>query len=70
MCATYLCCDAERHLGTQSVGVLKQASLAACREELLARYAGSVQMIYLDPPFNTGKQFEMKVLELLCNGFE
>ena len=61
MCATYICCGAERHLGTQSTGVLKQSTLAACREELLARYAGAVQMIYLDPPFNTGKQFDMKV---------
>ena len=59
MCATYICCGAERHLGTQSMGVLKQANLSACREELLARYAGSVQTIYLDPPFYTGKQFEM-----------
>ena len=61
MCATYICCGAERHLGTQSTGVLKQGMLSACREELLARYAGQVQMIYLDPPFNTGKQFDMKV---------
>jgi len=61
MCATYIRCGAERHLGRESMGVLKQAVLPACREELLAKYAGQVQTIYLDPPFNTGKQFDMKV---------
>ena len=61
MGATYIRCAAERHLGKESMGVLKQASMPLCREELLARYEGQVQMVYLDPPFNTGKQFEMKV---------
>ena len=61
MGATYICCAEERHLGRESMGVLKQAKVPLCREELLARYAGQVQMVYLDPPFNTGKQFEMKV---------
>ena len=61
MCATYIRCGAERYMGRESMGVLKQASLPACREELLAKYAGQVQTIYLDPPFNTGKQFDMKV---------
>ena len=61
MGATYIRCAAERHLGKESMGVLKQASVPLCREELLARYAGQVQMVYLDPPFNTGKCFEMKV---------
>ena len=61
MCATYIRCGAERHLGRESMGVLMQATLPACREELLARYAGSVQTVYLDPPFNTGKRFDMKV---------
>ena len=60
MCATYIHCGAERHLGRESQGVLKLASLSACREELLARYEGTVQTMYLDPPFNTGKRFEMK----------
>ena len=61
MCATYIRCGAERHLGRESMGVLMQATLPACREELLARYAGAVQTVYLDPPFNTGKRFDMKV---------
>ena len=30
-------------------------------QKLLARFKGQVQTIYLDPPFNTGKQFEMKM---------
>jgi len=61
MCATYIRCAAERHLGKESMGTLMQATLPACREELLARYAGTVQTVYLDPPFNTGKRFDMKV---------
>ena len=60
MCATYIRCGVERHLGRESQGVIKLGSVPACREELLARYAGTVQTMYLDPPFNTGKRFEMK----------
>jgi len=60
MAATYIQCAAERHFQGESMGMIMQASVPACREELLARYAGQVQMVYLDPPFNTGKRFEMK----------
>lgn len=60
MCASYIRCGAERHLSGESMGVLMQASLPACGEELRARCAGAVQTVYLDPPFNTGKRFEMK----------
>lgn len=61
MAATYIRCAAERHLGKESVGALIQGSLPECAPMLRARYAGSVQTVYLDPPFNTGKRFDMKV---------
>lgn len=60
MGATYIHCGAERHLGRESMGMVMQRALPACAEELRARYAGAVQTVYLDPPFNTGKRFEMK----------
>ena len=61
MGATYIRCAAERCPGRTSAGLLMQATLPDCAEALLSRYAGTVQTVYLDPPFNTGKQFEMKM---------
>lgn len=60
MAATYICCASERHQGGENAGTLIQAKLPDCAGALLSRYAGQVQTIYLDPPFGTGKQFEMK----------
>ena len=60
MAATYVCCAQEKHFQKESMGTLIQGKLPDCGDELLSRYAGKVQMIYLDPPFNTGKCFEMK----------
>ena len=60
MAATYIRCAAERQFARESMGTLMQAALPGCRDALLARYAGTVQAVYLDPPFNTGKRFEMK----------
>lgn len=60
MAATYIRCAAERHQGGESAGTLIQGKMPECAGALLARFGGSVQTIYLDPPFNTGKQFEMK----------
>ncbi|MBQ7784730.1 MAG: site-specific DNA-methyltransferase [Clostridia bacterium] len=60
MAATYICCAQERHSGKESMGTLIQGTLPGIGQELLERYAGKVQMVYLDPPFNTGKRFEMK----------
>ncbi|MFR2151346.1 MAG: hypothetical protein ACLS7Z_13005, partial [Christensenellales bacterium] len=42
-------------------GTLIQAKMPEEGETLLSRFGGQVQTIYLDPPFNTGKQFDMKV---------
>ncbi len=61
MSATYVCCAAERRFGKESMGTLIQGVMPGEGQALLDRFAGQVQTIYLDPPFNTGKQFEMKV---------
>lgn len=61
MAATYIHCAAERHFGRESVGTIIQGELPGCAQELLSRFGGQVQTIYLDPPFFTGKRFDMKV---------
>ena len=61
MPCTYISCVAERHMGRESMGTLIQAKMPEEGETLLSRFGGQVQTIYLDPPFNTGKQFDMKV---------
>jgi len=61
MSAQYICCTTQRHSGEWDAGTLIQGRLPEAGQELLARYGGQVQMIYLDPPFNTGKRFDMKV---------
>ena len=61
MACTYIRCAAERQMGRESTGTLIQAELPACGQELLSRYGESVQTVYLDPPFNTGRRFDMKV---------
>ncbi|MGN0996849.1 MAG: DNA methyltransferase [Candidatus Ventricola sp.] len=60
MAATYIRCAAERHFVKESMGTLMQAALPDCREALLSRYAGTVQCVYLDPPYYTGKCYDMK----------
>ena len=60
MAATYIRCTSERHRMKESAGTLIQGSLPQDGEALLSRFAGTVQTVYLDPPFNTGKRFEMK----------
>ena len=61
MPCTYISCVAECHMGRESMGTLIQAKMPEEGETLLSRFGGQVQTIYLDPPFNTGKQFDMKV---------
>ena len=51
-------CGRTRWYGLQEEGLLLQMDARQGREALLPRYAGRVQTIYLDPPFNTGKRFE------------
>ena len=58
--ATYIRCQSERHLMKDSSGTLLHAGLPESSREMLSRYADTVQTVYLDPPFNTGKRFEMR----------
>ena len=54
-------CTKEVHLGSGAGGLLLQRRLPDCVDELLRRFGGQVQMIYIDPPFNTGQRFDMKM---------
>ena len=60
MSAQYICCATERHMGEGDAGTLIQGGLPACAGALVSRYEQQMQTIYLDPPFSTGKCFEMK----------
>ncbi|MDO4547060.1 MAG: site-specific DNA-methyltransferase [Clostridia bacterium] len=42
-------------------GVFYHADSAEIMPELLERYAGKIQMVYLDPPFATGRKFDMRM---------
>ena len=61
MAGTYIRCASERHLMKESIGTLVQGRLPGDGRALLSRFGGEVQTVYLDPPFNTGKRFEMKI---------
>ena len=61
MAATYIRARAEHHLGRESAGTLMLGDVLQLAPTLRARYAGAVQTVYLDPPFFTGKRFDMKV---------
>ena len=61
MSAQYIRCTTQRHTGEWDAGTLIQGRLPEEGQALLARYGGQVQMVYLDPPFNTSKKFDMKV---------
>ena len=54
-------CVQEQHEGQGAGGVLWQGESAACAPDLLAAYAGQVQVVYLDPPFFTGQRFTMRM---------
>ena len=61
MSAQYIRCGTQCHAGDFDAGTLIQGRLPEDGQALLARFGGQVQMVYLDPPFNTGKKFDMKV---------
>lgn len=61
MPASYIRCACERHLSKESAGVLIQGHLPESGDALRARFGGTAQMVYLDPPFNTGKRFEARM---------
>lgn len=54
MILTQASCHCERHDGAGAGGVLMLGDIVQKADELLSRYAGQVQTIYLDPPMNTG----------------
>ncbi len=47
--------------GVGPSGEVYQGDVRQRLPELLSKYQGQVQLIYLDPPFATGQQFDMKV---------
>lgn len=53
------CCK-EEHGGEGPGGILLRGDIIKQKDALLARFAGTVQTIYLDPPFNTGKAFVLR----------
>lgn len=54
-------CACEIHGNGAQSGVLLTQKLPECADALLRDYAGQVQCIYIDPPFNTGKRFDMRM---------
>ncbi len=54
-------CAREVQEGQGVGGELWQSPLDACADTLLDTYAEQVQMIYIDPPFFTGQQFQMNM---------
>ncbi|MBR1409160.1 MAG: site-specific DNA-methyltransferase [Clostridia bacterium] len=61
MAAKPVRCDKTQWLGLPSAGTLLLEEMPQGAGRLLSRYAGQVQTLYLDPPFNTGKVFEVKL---------
>ncbi len=61
MSCTYICCTVEKPMNGESEGTLIQKRVPESAKALLSRFGGQVQTIYLDPPFNTGRHFDMKV---------
>lgn len=53
-------CRAETFAGKGPGGTVVQADFRGITEELIRRYEGTVQTVYLDPPYNTGKQFVLR----------
>lgn len=58
--ARQVSCRAETHLGDGAGGTLFCGEIAHMRSALERRFAGQAQVVYLDPPFNTGKRFSVR----------
>lgn len=52
-------CEREVH-GKGAAGVLYFSRMPDGASQLRSKYAGQVQTVYIDPPFNTGKRFDMR----------
>ena len=53
--------ELERHGRGTPTGLLRLGDTPSMMPELLQRYAGTVKLIYLDPPYLTGQRFFMRV---------
>ncbi|MEF9973192.1 MAG: site-specific DNA-methyltransferase [Clostridia bacterium] len=51
----------ERQLGEGAPGTFYLGDVVALLAELVQKYAGQVQTVYMDPPFLTGKKFSMRM---------
>ena len=51
----------EIHEGTGARGRFELGDAAECLDALLSTHAGQVKLIYLDPPYQTGSKFVMRV---------
>lgn len=54
-------CVREIHGAGGRSGVLLARAMPDCAKELVRDFGGTLQMIYIDPPFNTGKRFDMRM---------
>lgn len=54
-------CEREIHTGEGAGGTLLLGELTAQQEALRVGFGGQVQTIYLDPPFNTGKSYVLRM---------
>ena len=53
--------EREMQRGEGPMGEVYQGDVRGLLPKLLERHAGEVQLIYIDPPFATGQQFEVKM---------
>ena len=53
-------CLTETFFGKGPGGTLMLGDFRQRAEELVHRFEGTVQTVYLDPPFNTGKEFVLR----------
>jgi hypothetical protein len=53
--------EREQMAGKGPKGRLYLGDVVEMLPKLVEQYAGSVKTLYLDPPFLTGKKFEMRV---------
>ena len=54
-------CARSQWMGMAAESLLLQADVHEAAARLLPAYAGTVQTVYLDPPFHTGKRYEMRI---------
>ena len=58
---TPIACEKTKWMGPAGDSLLVQGRAPEDIQVLAERYAGTLQTIYIDPPFNTGKRFDARV---------